>query len=87
LHLDEVPAALSFSASRGLGGAVSKWSDRYPRIVEAAKNIKGTFLIDGGAVVSDELGIGDFERLHSREHGKSATLRAFDLLELNGEDL
>lgn len=50
------------------------WSDRYLRIVEAAKKIKGTFLIDGEAVVSDKHGIADFERLHSRSHDKSAML-------------
>jgi bifunctional non-homologous end joining protein LigD len=44
-------------------------------------------LIDRVAVVSDERGIADFEQLHSREHDKSALLWAFDLLELNGEDL
>jgi bifunctional non-homologous end joining protein LigD len=63
------------------------WSDRYPRIVEAAKRIKGAFLIDGEAVVSDERGIANFEQLHSHEQDKSAMLWAFDLLELNGEDL
>jgi bifunctional non-homologous end joining protein LigD len=44
-------------------------------------------LVDGEAVVADERGIADFEKLHSREHDKSAMLWAFDLLELNGEDL
>jgi bifunctional non-homologous end joining protein LigD len=63
------------------------WADRYPRIVEAAKRVNGTFPFDGEAVVSDERGIADFEQLHSREHDKSAMLWAFDLLELNGEDL
>jgi ATP-dependent DNA ligase len=28
------------------------WSDRYPRIVEAAKRLKGSFVIDGETVVS-----------------------------------
>jgi bifunctional non-homologous end joining protein LigD len=63
------------------------WSDRYPRIVDAAKRLKGSFVIDGETVVSDKHGIADFEKLHSREHDKSAMLWAFDLLELNGEDL
>jgi bifunctional non-homologous end joining protein LigD len=62
-------------------------SDRYPRIVEAAKKIKGTFLIDGEAVVSNGCGIADFEKLHSREYDKSAMLWGFDLLELNDKDL
>jgi bifunctional non-homologous end joining protein LigD len=63
------------------------WSDRYLRIVEAAKRLKGSFVIDGEIVVSDKLGIADFEKLHSGEHNKSAMLWAFDLLEWNGEDL
>jgi len=32
-------------------------------------------------------GVADFERLHSREHDRQAFLWAFDLLELDGEDL
>lgn len=63
------------------------WTKRYPHIVEAAKKIKGAFLIDGEAVVSDEHGVADFERLHSREHDGSAMLWAFDLLQWNGKDL
>lgn len=63
------------------------WSDRYPRIVEAAKRLRGSFVIDGETVVSDKHGIADFEKLHSGEYNKSAMLWAFDLLELNGEDL
>jgi bifunctional non-homologous end joining protein LigD len=56
-----------------------EWSDRYPRIVEAAKRVRGSFVIDGEAVVPDKYGIADFEKLHSREHDKSAMLWAFDL--------
>jgi hypothetical protein len=48
---------------------------------------RGSFVIDGEAVVSDKYGVADFEKLHSREHDTSAMLLAFDLLELNGEDL
>jgi bifunctional non-homologous end joining protein LigD len=42
---------------------------------------------DGEAVVLHKYGIADFEKLHSRKHDKSAMLWAFDLLELNSEDL
>ena len=63
------------------------WSERYPRIVDAAKRLKRSFVIDGETVVSDKHGIADFEKPHSREHEKSAMLWAFDLLELSGEDL
>jgi ATP-dependent DNA ligase len=38
-------------------------------------------------VVCDRAGGADFERLHSREHDRQAFLWAFDLLELDGEDL
>jgi bifunctional non-homologous end joining protein LigD len=44
------------------------WSHHYPRIVEAAKRLKRSFVIDGETVVSDKHGIADFEKLHSREH-------------------
>jgi bifunctional non-homologous end joining protein LigD len=63
------------------------WSDRCQRIVDAAKRLKGSFVIDGEAVVSNKHGIADFDKLHSREHDKSAMLWAFDLLELNSDDL
>jgi bifunctional non-homologous end joining protein LigD len=59
------------------GEAGYDWSDRYPRIVEVAKPLKGSFVIDGEIVVSDKQGIADFETM----------LWALDLLELNGEDL
>jgi bifunctional non-homologous end joining protein LigD len=42
--------------------------------------------IDGEAVCGDEAGIAIFERLHSRSHDGKASLYAFDLLELDGED-
>jgi hypothetical protein len=35
------------------------WSERYSRIVDAAKRLKGSFVIDGEAVVSDKYGIAD----------------------------
>jgi hypothetical protein len=44
-------------------------------------------LIDGEAIVSDEAGLAVFELLRSRSHDHAAVLCAFDLLELDGEDL
>jgi bifunctional non-homologous end joining protein LigD len=38
-------------------------------------------------VVSGPDGVSDFERLHSRAYDHAAFLYAFDLLELDGEDL
>ena len=46
-----------------------------------------TALIDGEVVVCDERGIADFDRLHSRCYDREATMCAFDLLELNGEEV
>jgi bifunctional non-homologous end joining protein LigD len=43
--------------------------------------------IDGEAVCRDESDLSVFEQLHSREHDNRALLYAFDLLELDGEDL
>jgi ATP-dependent DNA ligase len=44
-------------------------------------------LIDGEAIVSDETGLAVFELLRSFRHDHAAVLCAFDLLELDGEDL
>ena len=52
------------------------WADRYPWIVEAAlKNRHQQFVIDGEAV---ELGVADFNALHSRRHDDEVELYAFD---------
>jgi uncharacterized membrane protein YhaH (DUF805 family) len=44
-------------------------------------------LIDGEAIVSDEAGLAVYELLRSFRHNHAAVLCAFDLLELDGEDL
>jgi bifunctional non-homologous end joining protein LigD len=45
------------------------WADRYPSIVEAARNNRATrFIIDGEAVVLGVDGVADFNALHSRKH-------------------
>jgi bifunctional non-homologous end joining protein LigD len=43
--------------------------------------------IDGEAVCCDANGVSVFDDLHSRQHDRRALLYAFDLLELDGEDL
>jgi ATP-dependent DNA ligase len=63
------------------------WSDRYPRIIEAARKLEvRSFLIDGEAVCCREDGISDFEKLHSRQHDELVFLYGFDLLSLDGDD-
>ena len=64
------------------------WAMRYPYIVEATRTLKvRSAVIDGEAVVCGPDGVTDFERLHSRAYDHAAFLYAFDLLELDGEDL
>jgi bifunctional non-homologous end joining protein LigD len=59
----------------------------YPLIAASAYALRSDATIDGEAVVCDDAGIADFERLHGREHDLQAILYAFDLLELDGVDL
>src|SRR5215831_3864200 len=64
------------------------WSDRYPAIVEAVNRLKArSCLIDGEAVAGDETGLAVFERLRYQRGGRNVFLYAFDLLELDGQDL
>ncbi len=44
-------------------------------------------LIDGEAIVYGDDGMPSFDLLHSRQHDKAVSLLAFDLLELDGEEL
>ena len=64
------------------------WTDRYPAIVEAAERLGAkSFTIDGEAVVCGPDGVAVFDALHRRHKASDAILYAFDLLELDGEDL
>ena len=64
------------------------WTQRFRLIADAVGSLRcHSCLIDGEAVVSDDEGIPDFKLLiRSRRYG-SAQFYAFDLLELDGEDL
>ena len=44
-------------------------------------------IIDGEAVACDDTGIASFDRMRHRHHDASVFLYAFDLIELNGDDL
>jgi ATP-dependent DNA ligase len=64
------------------------WAPRYPLIVEAVNRLKvRSCLIDGEAVACDENGLAVFQRLRRKPTGKHVFLYAFDLLELDGQDL
>jgi ATP-dependent DNA ligase len=64
------------------------WASRYPLIVEAVTALKArSCLIDGEAVACDGNGVAEFERLRRKREGRHVFLYAFDLLELDGDDV
>jgi bifunctional non-homologous end joining protein LigD len=64
------------------------WTTRYPAIVVTAMQLRATsFTLDGEAVVCGPDGIAIFDALHRRATVSEAMLYAFDLLELDGNDL
>jgi ATP-dependent DNA ligase len=64
------------------------WTVRLAAIAAAAELIKArSFTIDGEAVVLGPDGLSRFEELSRREAARTAILYAFDLIELDGEDL
>jgi ATP-dependent DNA ligase len=64
------------------------FADRFPRIVEAIESLPvQSCFIDGEAIVVDENGLSVFDLIRYRQHDSAAVLCAFDLIELDGEDL
>jgi bifunctional non-homologous end joining protein LigD len=61
---------------------------RFPLIVEALSRLRSrSCIIDGEAVACDDDGITSFNRVRYRHHDESVFLYAFDVIELNGDDL
>jgi bifunctional non-homologous end joining protein LigD len=61
---------------------------RFPQIVEALARLRSrSCIIDGEAVACGEDGIALFERIRYRRHDASVFMWAFDIIELNGDDL
>src|SRR5271170_663678 len=64
------------------------WSGRYPAIAVTATLLRArSFTLDGEAVVCGPDGVAIFDALHRRGTVTEAMLYAFDLLEVDGEDL
>jgi len=64
------------------------WTPRYPAIVQAAHALRvRSCLIDGEAVACDDQGLAVFDWLRYRRADGSVFLYAFDLLELDDQDL
>jgi bifunctional non-homologous end joining protein LigD len=63
-------------------------TDRFPLIVEALVWLRSrSCIIDGEAVCCDDTGVPSFDRLRYRRDDARVFLYAFDLIELNGDDL
>jgi ATP-dependent DNA ligase len=61
---------------------------RFPLAVAAVAALPAhSFLIDGEAIVTDDDGLAVFELIRRARNGGAAVLCAFDLIELEGEDL
>jgi bifunctional non-homologous end joining protein LigD len=61
---------------------------RFPLIVETLARLRSrSCIIDGEAVACDEIGVASFNRVRYRHHDEDIFLYAFDLIELNGDDL
>ena len=61
---------------------------RFPLIVETLAHLRlRSCIIDGEAVACDDKGAASFERIRYRQHDATVFLYAFDLLELDGQDL
>jgi len=64
------------------------WTGRFPLMARAALSLKAvSCLIDGEAVACDGDGLPVFDRLRGRRDDRHVFLYAFDLIELDGEDL
>jgi bifunctional non-homologous end joining protein LigD len=61
---------------------------RFPLAVAAVTALSArSFLLDGEAIVTNERGLAVFDLIRHKRHGADAVLLAFDLIELDGEDL
>jgi len=81
-------------ARRGSGGIRlvtrngNDFTSRFPRVVAAIAALPAhSFLIDGEAIVTNGDGLAVFDLIRHKRHGSEAVLIAFDLIELEGEDL
>jgi ATP-dependent DNA ligase len=64
------------------------FSGRFPFIAMAVAALRSrSCLIDGEAIVTDDAGLAVFELIRRQRTSAAAVLCAFDLLELDGEDL
>jgi len=66
----------------------SDLTDRFSLIAEALTRLwSRSYIIDGEAVACDDSGVAQFNRIRYRSYDATVLLYAFDLIELNGDDL
>jgi bifunctional non-homologous end joining protein LigD len=64
------------------------FSARFPKVAEAIHSLSvRSCVIDGEAIVVDKNGLSVFDLIRYRQHDHAAVLCAFDLTELDGQDL
>ncbi|TGS10354.1 DNA ligase D [Mesorhizobium sp. M2E.F.Ca.ET.209.01.1.1] len=82
--------AVGSGEARGYTRSGLDWSGRFPSVLSEARKLRvRSALIDGEAVVMDAAGRSSFQALQNALKGDPASIDfyAFDLLELDGEDL
>jgi hypothetical protein len=85
----------AFASSPATGAQVTLYSrpgndltHRFPLIVETLARLRSrSCIIDGEAVACDDNGVASFNLIRYRRHDDSTFVYAFDLIELNGDDL
>jgi bifunctional non-homologous end joining protein LigD len=64
------------------------FAGRFPLIIAAVAALPArSCVVDGEAIACEKNGLSVFEMIRWRQHDNAVTLCAFDLLELDGEDL
>ncbi len=64
------------------------FAGRFPLVVEAIAALPAhSCVVDGEAIAVDDAGLSAFDLIRYRRHDHDVTLCAFDLLELDGEDM
>jgi ATP-dependent DNA ligase len=64
------------------------FTHRFPLIVDAVARLRSrSCIIDGEAVACDDNGVASFDLIRHHGHNDHVFLYAFDLIELNGDDL
>jgi bifunctional non-homologous end joining protein LigD len=72
----------------GWSGASSRLTQGFPLIVEALARVRSrSCIIDGEAVACDGNGVASFDLIRHHRANHVVFLYAFDLIELNGDDL